>query len=207
MRWRFALGVITGVGLTAAVLASLQGGGGGVPAVGHVADCDGAALWLFAPSDAASSRAIDEATGGGGYSHALLETCELGADGEPLAIECRVGEGVVRVPLEDALARYEGRPWARVVFTGGDGRELYGCARARVGSRYDAMDVVVEHGLTDHTGITCSALVGECLPSALRARVLATPATGPLAALNTRLITANRLADAFAVRQGETIRV
>ena len=106
---------------------------------------------LFEPADA-SGRLIDLTTGRRGFSHAAIDSCEIGARGEHLVIDCSPGRGVGRRPLAELG---EGRPFVRVVLPLAAGAELYGCARARIGEPFSSR-------------LVCSQLVWDCLPAALR---------------------------------------
>ncbi len=133
------------------------------------------------------SRAIDLASGGLGFSHAAWDACEE-VGGIPVGIDCRPGQGVHRRPLVDIVGS---RRFVRVVLPLSEGREAYGCARARVGERYDGLAFFVNAPRARRRGTICSELVFDCLPESLRARV-DFPAGRP--------VSPNDLARAFGVR-------
>lgn len=106
---------------------------------------------LFEPAGV-SGQIIDRTTGGRGFSHAAIDSCELGPRGEHLVIDCSPGRGVGRRPLAELGA---GRPYVRVILPITAGAEVYGCARARIGQPFTSE-------------LVCSQLVWECLPASLR---------------------------------------
>lgn len=113
------------------------------------------------------SQAVDSATGSLGFSHAAWDACE-DVDGVPVGIDCRPGLGVHRRPLEDIVGE---RRHVRIVLPLTEGREAYGCARARVGEPYDGLSIFLTHAGGRRRGTICSELVFECLPESLRSRI------------------------------------
>lgn len=170
-----AIGAAIGVALTLAVLMVARGGADGGAPVGSIRPKCGVSIVLFAP-DGPEAVVIDAATGGLGYSHVALDGCEADESGEPLYIDCRPGLGVARVPA----SLYEGRPHMRVWLPLVEGRELYGCARGRVGMPYDTLGLVVPK-TGPVGGLICSQLIYECMPARLRAMVPAWPEHRPVA--------------------------
>jgi hypothetical protein len=112
------------------------------------------------------SLLIDRATGGHGFSHAVIDGCESDEIGRPVVIDCRLGSGVVRRPWVD----YEGRKASRVWLPTVDGAEAYGCARGRIGVPYDLLGLAFPSS-GPRSGLVCSQLVTECLPARLRAQI------------------------------------
>lgn len=158
---------------------------------GQVAACS-IGLVFFGPGRSMSSRAIDAATGGLGFSHVAIQGCEVGPGGAPLLIDCQAGYGVHRRPESDPL--YSGRPRARALLVGPGASEMYGCARAKVGADFAPSG--------DRGGYLCSQLALECLPASLRGRVADfSRYAGPGG-----VVSPNQIAAALGVRPGQ-IRV
>jgi hypothetical protein len=179
-------GILLGAGLTVAVLALGRGHGEGLSAAAIRPSC-GVSIVLVEPD--AVSRIIDAATGGHGFSHVVVDGCEVDGEGRPLLIDCQPGLGVARVPE----STYAGRGRVRVWMPLCEGRELYGCVRALVGQPYDLLGLVMpKQGLAG--GLICSQLVYECLPRRLQALVPPWPRDRPVAP--------NDLARAFGARPG-----
>ena len=168
------LGASLGIGLTLAAFTLMRGEGEGIP-VGTLRPACGVSIVLF-EVEGTESKLIDAATGGHGFSHVALDGCEADDQGRPLLIDCRPGLGVARVPLDD----YGNRGRVRVWLPRCEGRELYGCARGRVGQPYDALGLIVPK-TGPVGGLVCSQLVYECLPAKLRQRVPPWPKSRPVA--------------------------
>lgn len=113
----------------------------------------------------------------------------------PVGIDCRPGHGVHRRPLEDIIS---GRRHVRIVLPLAEGREAYGCARARLGESYDGLGLFFTAGGGRRRGTICSELVYECLPERLR-RSIAVPPGRPVAP--------NDIAAAFGVRSPDSADV
>ena len=133
------------------------------------------------------ARAIDRKSGGGGWTHAALDGCELDELGQHVGIDCRPSYGVTRRPFVEIV---QGRPFARVYVPLPWSTELYGCVRGRIGTGYDLLGIGLPSG-GRRAGLVCSQLIFECLPTELRRRVRV-PKTRPVAP--------NDLARAWGVR-------
>lgn len=183
-----AAGAALGVGITLAALLATRGGGDpGVP-VATIRPACGVSIVLFEP-DSPESRLIDAATGSVGFSHSAIDGCESDAAGHPLFIDCRPGDGVSRVPASS----YAGRPSVRVWLPLVAGRELYGCARGRVGLPYDTLGLVVPK-TGPVGGVICSQLIYDCMPTDLREQIPDWPRHRP--------VSPNDLARGFGARPG-----
>lgn len=170
------LGATLGVGVTLAALTLMRGDGQGegVP-VGELRPSCGVSIVLF-EAVGAESEIIDAATGGHGFSHVVIDGCEADDQGRPLMIDCRPGLGVARVPAQE----YRDRDRVRIWLPRCEGREMYGCARGRVGQPYDALGLIVPK-TGPVGGLVCSQLVYECLPVDLRERIPPWPQSRPVA--------------------------
>ena len=178
-------GVVIGLCVAAVALASV---GRRSPAVAaSVRPSCSVSILLLERDRVPLSKAIDIASGGLGFSHAAWDACE-DVDGVPVGIDCRPGQGVHRRPISDIVGK---RRVVRVVLPLHEGREAYGCARARVGEAYDGLALFLAAENARRRGTLCSELVFDCLPSSLRARV-SVPKGRPVAP--------NDLARAFGVR-------
>lgn len=186
-----ARGVVSGVVATMLVLALTRRTARGGQPVATVRPSCPVSIVLFEPVSL-RGRALDEATGGQGFCHVVIDGCEDDPHGRPLLIDCHPGLGVGRV----LASKYDGRPRARVLLPAAEGRELYGCARAHVGLPYDALGLVVPADGPTH-GVICSQFVYECLPLSLRELVPPWPAT--------RAIAPNDLARAFGAKPGHDV--
>ena len=137
-------------------------------AVGEYPDCDVSIVLVGASADDPFLTVIDSQTGSLGFAHSYIDSCELDSRGRPLVIDCEPAKGVVHALLETVHA--EKRKEVRIVFKGAVAREVYGCARTKVGLGYDFMAMVMPHG--NHSkGVTCSTLVYQCLPRVFRQRI------------------------------------
>ena len=184
MQVGFAVPFVMGVGIAAMGVAATRQRrrGNGVPLAGRRPACT-VAMVLFAPDDTVSSHAVNAYSGAGGFSHVALDGCEVGHDGEPVLLDCRPSYGMHRRPWSE----YSERPHAMVLFDGDTAAELYGCARAKVGQRFD---VAGEH---------CAGALVECLPRAVQLRVEAAP--GAMFGM----VTPNQIAAAFDARVGHDV--
>lgn len=126
---------------------------------------------LFAPNDA-SSRALDRATGGLGYSHAALDLCVQAEDGSRQLVDCTILRGVHLAPWSN----YAGRACAMVPLEAAETAEARGAARQLYGKPWGYAP----------GGWTCADFVFECLPSAFDLEIA-------------RPVTANGLARALGV--------
>lgn len=126
---------------------------------------------LFRPNDLLS-RTVDRSTGGLGYSHAALDLCVQGEDGERLLVDCTIAKGVHIAPWTN----YAGRQAALVPLELGETAEARGAARQLMGKPWGYAP----------GGWTCADFVFECLPSSFGADI-------------PRPITANGLAVALGV--------
>lgn len=161
-----------------------------IDAVGTDPTCE-VAIVLFAIDGTLASGGIDAMTGGLGFSHVCLQSCEVDDEGEALLIDCRPGRGVHR----SRLAAYDGRRRARVILTGPAAAEMYGCAKGRVGA-----DFTPENR---SGGLLCSQLVASCLPRDLASRVAAQRRySGPGG-----LVSPNQIAAAFGAAVGQDVVV
>ena len=169
------VGVMMGVGATVAALAALRGQGSPGAEVGGVRPSCGVSLVLWEPASI-EGRIIDAATGGIGFSHVVLDACEVDSQGASLVIDCRPAVGVTRIPLYDYGERKPTRVWLPLMA----GRELYGCVRGRIGLPYDALGLVLPK-TGPVGGVVCSQLVFECMPDSLRKKVPPWPPSRPVA--------------------------
>jgi hypothetical protein len=127
-----------------------------------------AIIFLEARIDESSDeRAINDATGGYGFSHVVLDAGEYDAETmEPLVIDCRPGSGVHRRPL----SYYDGRGRVRVELPPTVGEGAYGYARAKIGQAFDSLGMAFG---SDSTATYCSKLIWESLPQSYRGEILA----------------------------------
>jgi hypothetical protein len=120
------------------------------------------------------SRAVDRVTGRGGYSHVYIDTCrEL--DGRPVVIDYTMRRGV---HYGDPSA-YASRPRLRIELDPLTAAQVEGCARARIGSRFELYPMALRS-----SAATCVGLVVSCLPPWMRAE-LETMRKGPCISPNT----------------------
>lgn len=140
-------------------------------AIDSLPSCTGYVV-LFTPCDA-SSRALDRATGGYGYSHAALDLCARGEDGSRWLVDCTILRGVHLAPW----ANYAGRRMAMIPLELHETAEARGAARALMGKPWGYAP----------GGWTCADFVYECLPSAFDSLDVPRP------------VTANNLARALGV--------
>jgi hypothetical protein len=117
-------------------------------------------VWLWRARHT-RARAIDAATGRGGYYHCTLDLAELDADGRRLIVDALPRRRAHRHPW-DGYAGVEG---VAVELAPLDGAEVYGAARTLIGTPY----TLAAYG--PGRGLPCSGLVYHCLPAHLRARV------------------------------------
>lgn len=128
--------------------------------------CD-VSIVLVQSDGSAASKAIDAASGGLGWTHAALDSCEVDENGRHVGIDCRPGYGVARRPMADIV---RGHPTARLRIPFPWGPELYGCVRGRLGLAYDVLGLALGPG-GRRSGLVCSQLIWECLPIPLRQRI------------------------------------
>jgi len=155
------------IGIFAALLAVGSIGRTSATARAQVRPSCSVSILLLEADRIAMSKAIDTASGGLGCSHAAWDACES-VDGVDVGIDCRPGKGVHRRPLADIVGA---RRHVRVFLPLLEGREAYGCARARVGEAYDGLALFLTSGGGRRRGTICSELVYECLPARLQARI------------------------------------
>lgn len=129
-------------------------------AAGYRARCQPSVLLVHTGSHP-FSRIVNRASGRRGFSHIILDGCEIDESGRSLVIDVDRGKGVVRRPLLEAT---EGKPYVRVYLPLQVGAQLLGCARAQLGQPYSPRALVD----TKHDGVTCASLVQRCLPEHLR---------------------------------------
>lgn len=130
-------------------------------------DAPVAILFFEADLENPQQRTIDEATGGHGFSHVVIDAGEIDAETlEPLVIDCLPGRGVHRRPLSS----YDGRGRVRFELASAAGAEAYGHARGRVGQPFDTLGLAFG---SDSASTYCSKLVWESLPQSYRGEVLA----------------------------------
>lgn len=151
-------------------------------------DCAVSLVLLAADKGDGVLTAIDNVSGGRGFSHCYWDTCEYDSQGRHLVIDCEPAEGVRYVPKETHVKG--GRREVRIIFEGEDAAEAYGCARGKVGLPYDLMALVLPHG-DQRKGVTCSSFIYQCLPRRFRMQLDAIR--------DGRLISPNLIAESFGI--------
>lgn len=122
-------------------------------------------ILFFVPVDE-TSRDIDEATGGHGYSHVAIDAGEIDkASGDYLIIDCRPTKGVFRRPLSDMGSRRR----SIVELSSEVGEQSYGYIRASMDKPFDVLSMAFGG---DRTSTYCSKLVWDSLPQSYRTHVL-----------------------------------
>lgn len=107
------------------------------------------------------SKIVNFASGSRGFSHIVLDGCEIDEHGKSLVIDVDRGKGVIRRPL---LKATDGKPYVRVYLPLDVGAQLLGCARSKLGEPYSPGAVFKNN----HHGTTCANFLQRCLPEHLR---------------------------------------
>lgn len=148
-------------------------------------------LVLVGADSSATSRAVDVATGGRGFSHAYLDPCRFDPEtGVRVFVDYNNASG-----LHWTTESYRGRGLARVYFDGSLGDEVFGCVASKLGAPFNVAPLVA--GV--ESAQTCAGLIVHCLPPAMR-RTLREAA-------GTRCVSPNDLSVFFDVTVGNSVRV
>lgn len=134
-------------------------------------------------------RIVDLKTGRLGFSHVVVDCCDVDAEGRRLVYDCFPREGVRRVALSERYGTCRGqlRKRVRVCLPDADGERMRGAMAALVGAPYDVAASLDPR----RRGLVCSRLVMRGLDDDLARRVRATKPRHP--------ISPNDLARAFGV--------
>jgi len=161
----FALGLGCGVAsIVAASVASVRTlEGGEASAVDHARPV--AIVLIAANHDNSIERVVDRQTGCRGFSHVVVDCCELDPEGRRLVYDCFPREGVRRVVLSERYGTCGGRARKRVriELPNADGERMRGAMSALIGAPYDVAAAIDPR----RRGLVCSRLVMRGLPDDL----------------------------------------
>lgn len=183
------LGFLAGVAVAMWIASTARGTQPSLPSAGRDPRCTGSVIFIAPDRSRPEQVLLDDATGGYGYSHVVVDDCELGPDGEPLLWDCHAGEGVRRAPW----SRYDGRFKTHYELDAQEAAAARAALRALEGQPYSLGSPL------DGEGMTCAGLVYAALPDELRARIDETPVRGALEHINPDALTPNRIAEALGV--------
>ena len=127
-------------------------------------------LLLFVPRNKVG-RTIDELTGRYGYSHLAVDCGEIDVpSGRRVMIESTVAPGVHYAFLEE----YGDRPFVRIPLqhTGMDVQQFCECIHAKVGNRFDDLEVISLGILDNPARQICSDVATVCLRVEMRAKII-----------------------------------
>lgn len=106
------------------------------------------------------SKAVNQWTGGFGFSHAYLDACRVDRQGNPLVIDYQPGRGVHWA----RSSQYYHRRSASIVLHGRLGQEVFECVSSKLGEPFRILPLL---RLRDSAS-NCSGLLIHCLPPSFR---------------------------------------
>lgn len=171
-------------------------------------------LLLFVPRNMIG-RTIDDLTGRYGYSHLAVDCGEVDVQtGRRVMIEATVAPGVHYAFLEE----YGERPFARLPLenTGMDIEQFCKCVQAKVGERFNNLEVLTVGILDNPARQICSDVATVCLPEEMRQKIIRchdgrvihplAVARHAMLGFETRLfVSPNGFAEFFEIPRGRTI--